>query len=126
MAGPNLDLIEFFLVIFFLNLNKHAKNENGQVENSQKKNMFENDNKKDTFDEGCEDKPDDDSSFKFQQKSNTIPTTLEENEQPEMVPATFNVSGLDETRGNLKRLAGVANLVRCSLVGRAASHTAQT
>ena len=36
------------------------------------------------------------------------------------------VSGLDETRGDLKRLAAVANLVRCSLVGRAASHTAQT
>ena len=77
MEGPNLDLIEFFLVIFFLNLNQHAKNENGQVENSQKKNMFEKDNKKDTFDEGCEDKPDEDSSFKFQQKSNMIPTTLE-------------------------------------------------
>ena len=30
------------------------------------------------------------------------------------------VSGLDETRGDLKRLAAVANLVRCSLVGRAA------
>ena len=37
-----------------------------------------------------------------------------------------HVSGLDGTRGNLKRLAGVAFLVRCSLVGRAASHTAQT
>ena len=36
------------------------------------------------------------------------------------------VSGLDETRGNLKRLAAVANLVRRSLVGRAAFTLAQT
>ena len=82
MTSSNLDLIEFFLVIFLLNLNKHAKNENGQVENSQKKNMFEKDDKKDTFNEGCttddtENKPDDDSSFEFQQKSNMIPITLE-------------------------------------------------
>ena len=79
MTSSNLDLIEFFLVIFLLNLNKHAKNENGQVENSQKKNMFEKD---DAFDEDCttddtENKPNDDSSFEFQQKSNMIPTTLE-------------------------------------------------
>ena len=57
MTSSNLDLIEFFLVIFLLNLNKHAKNENGQVENSQKKNMFEKDD--------TENKPNDDSSFEF-------------------------------------------------------------
>ena len=82
MTSSSLDLIEFFLVIFLLNLNKHAKNENRQVENSQKKNMSEKDDKKDTFNEGCttddtENKPNDDSSFEFQQKSNMIPITLE-------------------------------------------------
>ena len=69
MESPNLDLVEFFLVFFFLNLNQH-----GQVENSQKKKMLENEIKKDTLDEGCKDKPNDD--------------TLEDNDQPEIVPAT--------------------------------------
>ena len=40
MASPNLDLVELFLVLFFLNLNQH-----GQVENSQKKKMLKNEMK---------------------------------------------------------------------------------
>ena len=36
------------------------------------------------------------------------------------------VSGAGETRGDLKRLAAVANHVRCFLVGRAALTLAQT
>ena len=36
------------------------------------------------------------------------------------------VSGLDEARGSLRSLAAVANLVRRSLVGRAAFTLAQT
>ena len=79
MASPNLDLVELFLVLFFLNLNQH-----GQVENSQKKKMLKNEIKEDTLDEGCKDKPNDD--------------TLEDNDQPEIVPATKSTIDMIPTK----------------------------
>ena len=119
MEGQNLDLIEFLLVIFFLNLNQQAKNGNGQVEKSQKKKMFENEIKKDTFDEGCEDKPNDDPSFKLQQKSDMITTPLEENDQPEMVPATSDAIDMIPTKSTIDmiptKVSGKHNIVAAKL-----------
>ena len=75
MTSSSLDLIEIFLVIFLLNLNKHAKNENGQVKKPNDDSSFEHDDKKDAFDDDTENKPDDHSSFdNRRKKSNMIPS----------------------------------------------------
>ena len=66
MTSSSLDLIEIFLVIFLLNLNKQDK--------------FEKD-KNDAFDDDTENKPDDHSSFDNRRKKSNM--TEETYELPE-------------------------------------------